>query len=296
MKKLVLVNLIFCIFTTSALGQPEALVSSPSQLVRGKSIPVLDKAAWVISLPFNLILWNWKFNNHSVSSDTEAKLERYLAARSAPSFEETVFRINQYHPAGDMKALFKNHYVAWPYRILMGLPVTLIYDVLLPGRIFPWGDYFNPYTNVVHIYSDDFAIAMHEAGHAYDQGTFPYKGTYALIRAFYLVTLYQEKWATGDAIKFLEETGAHEDEYHAHRSLWPAYGTYFGGALPIPYVGSAAGALGGHIFAALKVRSRKQYYRRMDEALEAPNKSIESIQAYVHSNDFKQEEIDENKI
>lgn len=264
---------VICFFLVSACASfPKEAHAQHPQLVRGKTIPILDWTARAISFPINLILWNWKFSSHSFSAKSEEELIKYIDKRSAASFEETIFRLNQYDPAGDLKALFKNKHVAWPYRIILGFPITFIYDVLLPGRLFPWGDYFNPFTNVVHLYSDDFAIAMHEAGHAYDQGVSRYKGTYALIRVFYIVTLYQEWWATDDAIDFLIDTGNREGELHAYRSLWPAYGTYIGGAVPIPYAGSVIGSLGGHICATLKIRSRKKYFERMDTVMETPHR------------------------
>ena len=77
-------------------------------------------------LPGKLILWNWQFGNHAISEKTEEKLVGYLDARNQPAFEETTYRLNQYAPGGDLKSLFKNHHVAWPYRLVIGLPITLI--------------------------------------------------------------------------------------------------------------------------------------------------------------------------
>lgn len=239
------------------------------QVSRGTAVPPVDFLGNVLALPGKFLLWNGDFSNHSVSEETEAKLINYLEYRSQPAFEDTHFHLNRYAPHEDLRSLFKNQYVAWPYRIFIGLPVTLIFDVLLPGRLFPWGDYYNPYTNTVHIYSDDPTIVLHEAGHAYDFSNFPLKGTYALLRFVPFMDLYQEWWASDEAIDYLIDTGDRELEFRAYRTLYPAYGTYVGNYLPLPF-GSAVGAVIGHVVARVKVWSRKRYYQEMDAVVEAP--------------------------
>jgi len=220
----------------------------------------------ILSLEGKIILWNRHFNSHSVSPETEKYLTSFLDSRERPAFEKAIFRLNQYAPIADLKALARNRYMAWPYRLLLGLPVTLLTDVLLPGRVFPWGDYFNPFTNVAHLYSDDPAIALHEAGHAWDFSDFPYKGTYALLRSVPFMDLYQEQYATTEAINYLIEIKDRREELHAYKVLWPAYGTYIGAYVPLP-LGSAIGAVVGHVFAWIKVHERKKFYKRMDAVL-----------------------------
>ena len=157
--------------------------------------------------------------------------------------------------------------MAWPYRVLLGVPVTLIVDVLLPGRLIPHGDYYNPFTNTAHLYSDDATIALHEAGHAYDFAELPYRGTYAMVRILPFVDLYQEYQATDEAIDYLLEIGDREMELQAYKSLYPAYGTYAGGYLYAP-IGTIAGALIGHGIGRHKAAKRRRYYERVDAALQ----------------------------
>lgn len=265
----------FIIFLTCGCASQPPYVGQGThpQVSRGGSVPPIDFLGNILSLPAKLILWNWQFNSHAISEETESKLTQYLEARNLPAFEDTHYRLNQYSPLSDIKAVFKNKHIVWPYRILIGLPVTLITDVLLPGRLFPWGDYFNPYNNTVHLYSNDPTIALHEAGHAYDFADFRFKGTYALLRMVPFMDLYQEWWATDEAIDFLEETGDRATELRAYKTLWPAYGTYVGGYLPIPF-GSVAGAVCGHIIGRIKAASRMRYYNRMDEVLQTPAQSL----------------------
>jgi len=117
-----------------------------------------------LSLPIKLLLWNWRVNSHYVSSDTEEVLVGFMNTKETTVFKTTIYRLNQYAPIDDLRRLVRNKSMSWPYRLLLGLPITLISDVLLPGRVIPLGDRFNPFTNTVHIYSDDAAIALHEAG------------------------------------------------------------------------------------------------------------------------------------
>jgi len=234
-------------------------------------MPPVDFLGNVLSLPWKLLLWNRKFNNHAISPQTEARLIQYLDSEHRPAFKDTLYRLNQYQPLNDLHRLIRNRHVAWPYRLLLGLPTTLLNDVLLPGRIIPRGDYYNPFTNTGHLYSDDVAIALHEAGHAHDFATFPHKGTYALIRIVPFFDLGQEWQATETAVKYLEAIGDRDMEYHAYHVLWPAYGTYIGGYLPIP-LGFIPGAIVGHVWGRLKARDKKKFYERMDTALSAPSR------------------------
>jgi hypothetical protein len=249
------------VYTAPYVGQ-----GSHPQVTRGAPVPPIDFLGNLLALPGKLILWNWQFANHSVSDETEAVLVRYLEARSLPAFEDTAYRINQYSPIQDLHALIKNKHVAWPYRLLLGLPLTFIYDVVLPGRLFPWGDYYNPYTNTAHLYSDDPAVALHEAGHAYDFSDFGLKGTYALLRIVPFMDLYQEWQASELAINHLIDVGDRDAEFRAYKTLFPAYGTYAGSYLPIPF-GSLPGALVGHLVGRSKAAAKRRYYEHYDAVL-----------------------------
>ena len=217
------------------------------QLQRGVECLPVDFIGNILALPAKLLLWDWRFANHAISQDTEAELVAYLEAREQPVLEDAVFRLNQYRPGQDLARLARNGYVAWPYRLLLGLPVTLLGEVLLPGRLFPWGDYYNPWTNTVHLYSDHPAIALHEAGHVHDLGRRRWKGTYSAIRLIPFVDLYQEYEASHEALGyFTQETPKIEDEIAAYKILYPAYGTYAGSYLFAP-IGTVIGALLGHL-------------------------------------------------
>jgi len=247
-----------CATATPYIGQ-----GPHPQIVRGAPNPLIDGLGNLLGVPSKIVLWSWKIDNHAVSAETERALVEYLDSPSAPAhWGDTRFRLNQYAPLDDVHRLIINHHMSWPFRLLLGLPVTLIYDVVLPGRLVG-GDHYNPFTNTVHLYSDDAAVTLHEAGHADDFAKQSYPGLYAAIRLLPIVDLYQEYVATDTAITYLIAKQDRETELHAYRILYPAYGTYVGAYIP-PY-GSFAGALVGHVLGRSKAHSRARMYAALDQ-------------------------------
>lgn len=240
------------------------------QITRGQPIPPVDFIGNIFALPIKLILWNWKVDNHAVSAETEQYLVDYIDTPASRT-EATHFSLNEYAPGRALSRLVRNRKVKWPYRLLLGLPVTLLIDVLLPGRLFGGligGDNYNPFTDTVSIYSDLPSVALHEAGHAHDSNGRRWKGTYALIRLIPFVDLYQEYKATDEAFDYLIATGEHEQEINAYKVLYPAYGTYVGGYFFIPG-GSLLGAVLGHIIGRTKAHERRVFYESFDRATPA---------------------------
>ena len=247
MKNTLAIMLALVLSGCSTFKSPYVGQGPHPQLQRGVAVLPVDFIGNVLALPMKLLLWDWRFADHAISPATEADLVAYLEARNQPVIDSAVFRLNQYRPGQDLSRLLHNPHTAWPYRLLLGLPTTLFADVLLPGRLFPWGDYYNPWTNTVHLYSSHPAIAMHEAGHVHDLDTHKWKGTYSALRLIPFVDLYQEYAASNEAITYLKtETTDPEDEIAAYKILYPAYGTYVGSYF-LPPIGTVAGALLGHL-------------------------------------------------
>lgn len=244
-----------------ATAVPYTGVGPSPQLERGAPVPPVDLLGNVLSLPFKLLLWNRRVNLHYISPAVEERLIAYLEARDLSTVDDAKFRLNQYRPGQDLSRLVHNPHVAWPYRLLIGFPVTLAFDVLLPGRLFPWGDYYNPYTNTVHLYSDHPAIALHEAGHVQDFARRRFKGTYALLRLIPGVDLFQEYKATKEAIRYLKDTNDRETELAAYKVLYPAYGSYAGSYLFAP-IGTLGGILVGHAAGRSTAAVQKRQYER----------------------------------
>ena len=205
---------------------PELIQANSTSIERGKPRPIIDALGWVIGIPSKILLWDHRIENHRIGPETELGIQEYLESNQ---LDHVKVRLNQYRPWDDMKRLTKNRTMAWPWRYSIGT-LSVLGETVLPGRIFG-GDHFNPYTHTIHLYSDVPAIALHEGAHAKDFSRRNFPGTYAAIYALPIVPLYHESIATADAIAYAQQTQDQELLLQAYRILYPAYGTYVGGAI-----------------------------------------------------------------
>jgi len=204
---------------------PELIMDAGPVIERGKPRPIIDGIGWVVGVPGRLLLWDPRIDNHQISKKTESVVAQYIAENDLHHIK---VRLNQYAPIEDWHRLRKNKTVGWPARYTLGV-LSVAGEAILPGRIFG-GDHFNPFTSTVHLYSDVPAIGLHEAAHAKDFSRRDYPGTYALVYLLPIVPLWHEKIATGDVVDYVQKT---DDEHlirETYRVLYPAYGTYVGGA------------------------------------------------------------------
>ena len=178
---------------------------------------------YLFSLPSKLALLSWHVENHDVSPETEVALLEYLDLNRLCRVK---VRINQYAPGGEYRRLFRNRDVGAGWRYTLGLLTVTLYTIF-PERVFG-GDNYNPFTNTVHLYSDESAIALHEGGHAKDFAETTHKGLYAAVRLLPVVPLYQEGAATADAVSYLHAEDPSR-EPKAYPLLWSAWGTYLAG-------------------------------------------------------------------
>lgn len=280
-QSLVCLCLATCLVVGCAVSVPYVGQGPHPQIRRGRPVLLIDTLGNVFSLIPKLLFWSGRMDNHAISAQTEEVLVKYLnSVEDSPALKDTLFRLNEYRPIDDLNRIFRNRHVAWPYRILLGLPTTLLWEVILPGRIFGGilgGDHYNPFTNTVHVYSDHKAIVLHETGHAHDFAQQRYKGLYATLRIIPGVDLLQEFVATEKTIDFFIANQNRTDELDAYRILYPAYGTYIGSYI-IPY-GAYPGIAVGHIWGRLKARSRAKTYRILDKAhsVSSPGDSDSSV-------------------
>lgn len=243
--------------TTGCATVPYVGQGPHPQIERGHPFFPVDAIGNILSLPSKLLLWNWKVDNHAVSKETEQILVEYLQSRSE-DLRDLKIRINQWAPFGELKSLWVNKRVAWPYRLLLGFPVTLVFEVVLPGRLLG-GDHYNPYTNTVHLYSDLPPVSVHEAGHAFDFSKQRYPGTYAMLRFLPLADLYQEFKATDEAIAYFIHLGDHQNELNSYKILYPAFGTYVGRYFTAPY--GLIFVVIGHLHGRKLASDREEVYR-----------------------------------
>lgn len=254
---LALCGLSGCATTPYSYGSAQRYRTSPElearngpQIERGQPNVVLDSVGWVWGIPDKIILWDRRIENHRIGSSTEAAIADYLAKNELSSVK---VRLNQYHPGDDWRRLAANDSVGAGWRYTLGT-LSVLGETILPGRVFG-GDHFNPFTNTIHVYSDVPAVAVHEAGHSKDFAQREWKGTYAAVYLLPGVPLYHEAKATNDALGYLLTESDEQTQRDAYEILYPAYGTYVGGALGNVFTGYSAyvvSVLGGHAFGRLK--------------------------------------------
>lgn len=212
------------------------------QIERGRPNKVIDSFGWVWGIPAKLILFDRRVENHRISQNTEAQLAAYLQTNELHSVK---VRLNQYHPGDDWRRLVANDSVGPGWRYTLGT-LSVAGETLFPGRLFG-GDHYNPYTNTIHVYSDAAAIAVHEGGHAKDFARRKWKGTWAAAYLIPGVALIHEARATEDALTYFQTFGDAAAQREAYNLLYPAYGSYVGGAFGDPSgIGYLAAVLAGH--------------------------------------------------
>lgn len=233
---------------------PELEVRTSQQIERGQPHKVVDSVGWVLGIPDKIILWDRRINNHRIGSQTESVIADYLAKNELTSVK---VRLNQYHPGDDWRRLAANDSVGGGWRYTLGT-LSVLGETIFPGRVFG-GDHFNPFTNTVHVYSDVPAVAVHEAGHSKDFAQREWKGTYAAAYLIPGVPLYHEAQATNDALGYLLTESDEQTQRDAYEILYPAYGTYVGGAFGGVFGGVFGGygtyvasVLGGHVLGRVK--------------------------------------------
>ncbi len=207
--------------------EEDAAKSPPmsQQFLYGRPNKLLDAADWYWpeSLLGKLLLWNKNIDSHQISPATIETMQTYMTENDLRNVQVIV---NGYYPGNQWKRLFKNKTVGGGWRYTFGIASVVGYTIL-PGRFFG-GDAYNPFTNTVYLYSNEPAIALHEAGHSKDFGRRKLKGTHAALYQLPLASLYYEAKATGDAIGYLRcrDFDAEKDAYNL---LYPAWATYVGG-------------------------------------------------------------------
>ncbi len=245
-------------------AESPTLEPSEAQISRGEPNVIVDGLGhYLFSLPVKLILWNWRMENHDISPETETAIKQYLEVNQ---LSDVKVRLNEYAPLSEWTRLTRNEKVGAGWRYTAGVLVWTLYTIF-PQRIFG-GDNYNPYTDTISVYSDLPVVALHEGGHAKDTGSIEYKGTHSILRILPIVPLFDEEFASSDALSYCREKSDREGEKSGYKLLYPAYGTYVGGQL-MSFVpgGTTLGALfaiPGHIVG----RYKASY---LDEELDSNN-------------------------
>lgn len=216
------------------------------QIERGRPNKVIDGVGWVFGAPTKLALWDRRADNHDVSKKTERDVAQYLSRRG---LEGSLIRVNQYDPIGEWGRLTANKRISPGWRYTVGTYNQVKY-IFAPGRIFG-GDWYNPYTDTTHVYSDIAPLAISRAAYAKDIREQSHPGTYAATQEIPFVSLISTTRATNEALKYSQQYGNSAERSEAKRILSPDYGSSWGGQIAslVPFgapIGRLAGAAVGH--------------------------------------------------
>ena len=236
--------------TFNVFEQHAGVVSSQNyldsgvQVVRGQPRPVIDAVGKVFGTPNRIALGNRSVDNHAISPETEQQIVNYLEDQQLDS---VLVRVNQYDPVGEFKRMHANKHIRPAWKLTAGSYNWLKYT-LLPGRI-TGGDWYNPYSQTLNLYSDVAPLAISRAAYAQDIRSRVNPGAYAAISEIPGVGLKHETTATQLAIEWYAQR--RPDQLEAAKNvIYPNYGASWGGQLGafLPYgevLGRLAGGLAG---------------------------------------------------
>ncbi len=226
------------------------------QITFGTPHAALDASGWIWpgSLIGKLLLWNHKVDSHTVSTQTVAAVQQYLARND---LRDVKVRFNDYCVRDEWRRTFRNRAVAPGWRYTFGL-LTWVGYTIMPQRFFG-GDHYNPYSNTINICSDLKSVGLHESGHSKDFAGRTYKGTYAFLYGVVpLFNLYPEAKASTDALSYLRAEDDSATWKEGYKVLYPAFATYIGGSfgslveVPWGYAVEAVAVIPGHILGRIK--------------------------------------------
>lgn len=174
----------------------------------------------VLSIPARLYFWDWQVS-WGVDGDRARSVLAFLEENK--NLKDLTVRLNHneawydcYRLFEDEKLVERNNFLA---RLFLGVTISLKNEIWAE---FFRGDYYNPMTQTVVIYSNVESIAAHELGHHKDFQRFNSDWEYILLRPLPPVMLYQEWKASSNAKNML----SNDDKYQFYRYLLPAFFTY----------------------------------------------------------------------
>ena len=227
--------------------RPTGSFENQVEFQRGRPNKFVDGVGNVLGIPNKLVLLDDRADNHQVSAETEMAVSNYLAQNQ---MQDVLVRSNQYDPIGEWRRMKDNDDIRPAWRMTAG-NYNLLKYTLLPGRL-TGGDWYNPYTNTLNLYSDIPPLAISQASYAYDVRTRLNPGAYAAAKEVPIVGLAHSNTATHNALAYYENS-APDQLQEARDILEPNNGANFGGQLLsfVPY-GSFAGRLIGSGIGRLK--------------------------------------------
>ena len=195
----------------------------PVEVQRGRSRPVIDAAGRLLGLPNRIAIGDARVDNHNVSPATEMEITNYLEHNGLNS---VLVRSNQYAPLKELKRMVSNDEIRPFWKATFG-SYNLLKYTLLPGRL-TGGDWYNPYSKTLNVYSDTPILAVSQATYAEDVRGRVNPGAYAALKDIPLAGLGHETTATKLAERWYESESP-EKLQAAREILYPNYGAAVGG-------------------------------------------------------------------
>lgn len=227
----------------SIISQSAVCDCGDVEIQRGKPRPIIDAAGRFLGIPNQIALGDKRVDNHNVSQATELEITNYLEQNGLNS---VLVRSNQYAPVDELKRTISNDKIRPFWKLTFGSYNFLKYT-LLPGRL-TGGDWYNPYSDSLHIYSDSPILAVSKATYASDVRSRVNPGAYVAIKDIPLLGLGHDTTSTKLAIRWYE-TSSPEKYQEAKEVLYPNYGASVGGQIAsfVPYGGVFGRILGGGV-------------------------------------------------
>ena len=237
----------------------------------GTPKPIIDTVGWVIGIPNKILLWDSRVDNHDVSQETVEETVDFLVQNQVDGVK---IRVNQYDPFGEWNRLMQNDRIGLGWRATVGSVYTLGYSVI-PGRLFG-RDWYNPYTDSVHVYSDIPSLAMEQAAQAKDVHERSHPGFYSAMRLVPLAGIVHEARSKQSVFNHVDEYGTLDERIEARKVLHPQMGTEVAGqaAIFIPQgeaIIQLTGAAVGHLVGNYQANQITAYDELLRES--EPNSS-----------------------
>lgn len=253
--RVLIVRVIFCLFAVSVAGCSTFNAYELSgqrfsggqhgsvQIQRGQPRPIIDATGRLLGFPNRIAVGDARVDNHNVSTGTEMEITNYLEEKGLSS---VLVRSNQYAPVDELKRMIANKKIRPIWKSTFG-SFNLLKYTLLPGRL-TGGDWYNPYSESLHVYSDSPAVVISRATYAQDIRNRVNPGAYAAVKDVPLAGLGHETTATKLALDWYQSKSP--EAYEAAKEvLYPNLGASYGGQLAsfIPYGEVVGRIIGGGV-------------------------------------------------
>ena len=180
----------------------------------------------IFSIPLKLYFWDWDVS-WGVDEDRARAVLSML--ESNENIKDLTVRLNHNEALYDLYRIFtdkhlreRNNFLA---RSTLGTLTCLADEIWAEfGR----GDYYNPLSKTVVVYSNIESIAAHELGHHTDYERFTSDWEYGLLGMLPPVKLYKEWIASTNAKTSIMSP---DDNWQFYRYLLPAFFTYVLGSI-----------------------------------------------------------------